>query len=655
MAMRPRMQQKKNDVLSKWSVDDAIDQYGIERWGAGLFTANSKGNVCLAANGDSPEIDLKALIDEIQLRGLELPVLLRFTDILRQRMGILHKAFDAAIKENNFQGEYRGVFPIKVNQHRHLLEDLVTIGKDYHFGLEAGSKPELLIALAHHCDPESLIVCNGFKDCDYVETALEALKLGIKIFLVVEKPAELEMILHSAKKLNVEPMIGIRMKLASRGRGMWESSGGDRSKFGLFCSELLDAIQLLKRKRMLKCLQLLHFHVGSQITDIQRIKTTLREACSIFIEVNRLGAEIKYLDVGGGLAVDYDGSHTNYASSANYTEREYAADVIYHIAMACQDAKIPHPTVITESGRFLAAYHSVLVVEALGTGSPANNLDVPKLSKKSPELLQRIAETYTTLSPKNFQEAYHDAIEARREALMLFNLRHMSLEDRAKIETYFWLICQKVYQMSSKLDYCPDDLDGLEATLSTFYYCNFSVFQSVPDHWAIKQLFPITPLHRLDEKPRIEAILADITCDSDGVIDRFVDLKDVNDTLKLHPLKQGEPYYIGIFLVGAYQEILGDLHNLFGDTTVVHVSSTPQGYMIDKTLTGETVMDVLDYVQFGRTDFLAQVRNRVEEALRQGNISLDESASFLRKIEMGLDDYTYLDSTHFRSQTHVCR
>jgi len=644
MEKRLRMQRRKQDLPAEWTVEQANELYGFERWSHGVFGVNAAGHAVLHGLDGSPEIDLKELVDEIRLRGLPLPVLIRFTDILRRRMAQINEAFRRAMDEHDYKGDYRGVFPIKVNQHRHVLEDIVAFGREHHYGLEVGSKPELLIAAAHHDDPEALIICNGFKDREYVDLALEVRRLGHRIFLVIEKPWELPLIIERARALGVDPLLGIRMKLAARGKGMWESSGGDRSKFGLFTEEILAALRTLRSRKMLDRLQLLHFHIGSQIPDIQRIKDALREMTAIFAEVRRTGAPIQYLDVGGGLAVDYDGSRTNFASSANYGAREYAADVVNAIALACNEAGVEHPTIVTEAGRSLVAHHSMLVVEAFATSRLGEESVAPKVPRNAPPVLLRMREIHDGLMSKNFQECYHDALEARREALMLFNLRHLSLEDRARVEAFFWVICRKLHRLLQQLDYIPDEFEGLASLLSTTYYCNFSIFQSIPDHWAIGQLFPVAPLHRLGERPEVEGILADITCDSDGVVDKFVDLRDVKDTVRLHPLKKGEPYHLGIFLVGAYQEILGDLHNLFGDPTIVHVSSGPNGYLIDKTLRGDTVMDVLNYVQFLKPEIQARIRHKVEAALKAGLLTLEQSAAFMRRYERDLDAATYLES-----------
>jgi arginine decarboxylase len=637
---RPRLQKKKTSPLDSWSPNDTAELNGVDRWGKDIFAIQENGSAAMCAGG--AKVDLKALVDEIRLRGLELPVLIRFTDILKHRFQVLHGAFRSAMQTYEYAGLFRPVYPIKVNQHRHIVEDIVAFGGEYHHGLEAGSKPELLIAIAHHRDPEALIVCNGFKDQEYVDSALLGQKLGHKICLVVEKLTELDLILDRARALKVEPFLGIRMKLASRGRGQWESSSGDKSKFGLRSHEILSALATLRKRRMLDRLQLLHVHIGSQITDIQRFKQACREVGCIFREVWRLGAKIQYIDFGGGLAVDYDGSHTNFPSSANYGPREYAADIIDAVSVVCKENDIPHPNIVIESGRALVAHHSMLVVEAISSTDLENGIAPPALPKKPSQILADMNAIVDGISAKNYQEAYHDALQARQDALVLFSHGNLSLEDRAGVEMRFRSACEKILKLVRRLDYVPDDLAGLETMLATTYFCNFSVFQSIPDHWAIRQLFPVMPLHRLHEKPTVNAILADITCDSDGVMDQFVDLRDVQHTLPLHPLKKGDPYYLGIFLIGAYQEILGDLHNLFGDTTVVHVSSNDNGYVIDKTIGGDTVMEVLAYVQFTRDGMNARMRERIEAALQSGNLTLEQSAMLTRHFERILDSDTYL-------------
>jgi arginine decarboxylase len=637
---RERVNRKESTGLTTWSGKDSAELYGIERWGKTMFAVNEQGHVSLSGGGGE-DIDLKALVDEIRLRGVEPPVLIRFTDILRLRLDKLARAFDKAIADYDYKGLYRGVYPIKVNQHRHVLEDIVQLGRKHHWGLECGSKPELILAIALHNDPDAVVICNGFKDHEYVQTALFARRLGMRIFLVIEKPSELRLVLDAAKQMSVEPLIGLRIKLSSRGKGLWEASGGDKSKFGLRADEIIEVVQILRRRRMLGALQLVHWHLGSQISDVQAIKDAMKEGARFFVELHRLGASISYVDTGGGLAVDYDGSQTNFASSTNYTEDEYAAGVVGALHAACEEAELPHPTIVTEAGRSLVAHHAVLVLEAIGTSCVGRQPPPEATPPRAPDVVRRMAEILTEFTGKNFQEAYHDALETRRDALLLFNLGHLSLKHRAIVETYFWEICKRIHAYTKRLAYVPDDMEGLGQLLCTTYYCNFSLFQSLPDHWAIKQIFPVTPLHRLNERPENDAVLADITCDSDGAMNHFADLRDVRQSIPLHPLIAGEPYYIGVFLVGAYQEILGDLHNLFGDTNVVHVSAGRDGYVIDKTVEGESIADVLDYVLFDRRYVLAKVRQRVEGALQQRAMRLQESAPFMRQIEQSLDEYTY--------------
>ena len=625
-----------------WTAADSAKLYNVDRWSQGLFAVNESGHVCMRADGDGRDIDLKELVEEIRMRGLSPPVLIRFTDILRHRLDALAGAFARAAGIHGYTGAYRGVYPIKVNQHRHVLEDLISVAGKHHFGLEVGSKAELLLGVAYLTDSEALIVCNGFKDRDYIETALTARRLGQRIFLVVEKPRELDLIIRVARAMEVEPLIGVRMKLSSSGGGKWAGSSGDRSKFGLRAAEIVDLIRTLRKRKMLQHLQLLHFHIGSQVSDIQWIKGALREASTIFAELCRMGAPISHVDVGGGLAVDYDGSHTNYESSANYTVNEYASDVVEAFALACEEWELSHPTLISESGRFVAAYHSVLVVEALAAEMAPADLQVPVLPRRVPRAVRKLAQISEELRADNVQETYHRAVEARREAFALFNTRQLSLENHARVERSFRVLCHRISECVREMSYVPDELAQLSDLLAVTYYCNFSLFQSAPDHWAVEQLFPVMPLHRLNERPIRQAVIADITCDSDGAMDRFIDLEDVSRTLPLHDLREDEPYYLGIFLVGAYQEVLGDLHNLFGDTHAVHVSSGATGYVIDRTDEGDSIVDVLTYLQYTRRQLLAQLRRRVETSLNSGAMNLEHAATFMRNLESRLDDYTYL-------------
>lgn len=629
---------------TRWTIADALETYLIRSWGGGYFGINDRGNVCVLADGPTgPSLDLKELVDEVRRRGIGLPLLVRFSDILRKRVIALNEGFKKAIAEHGYKGSYRGVYPIKVNQHRFVVETIIETGRQYSYGLEAGSKPELLAVMALLEDEEALIVCNGYKDEEYVETALYASKLGRTVILVVEKPSELPLIAEVSRRLNIAPRIGIRVKLSTRGAGKWEASGGDRSKFGLSSSELTAAITFMREVDLLGSFELLHFHLGSQISNIRNVKNALREAGRFYVEVQRHGAPLKYLDVGGGLGVDYDGSQTNFASSMNYTTEEYANDVVFSIMEACDRAGVAHPTLVSESGRAVVAHHAVLVTEVLG----CSEMDVAKVADRAPDdapsVVKNLYATFRDVTRKNILEAFHDALEYKEECLTLFSLGHLSLDQRVEAENIFWALCQKILRIARELEEIPEELETLERQVSDTYFCNFSVFQSLPDSWAIDQLFPIMPIHRLNEKPTRQAVLADITCDSDGKIDHFIDRRDVKDVLSLHALNNDD-YYIGIFLVGAYQEILGDLHNLFGDTHAVQVSVAPGGgYLIDHVVSGNTVTDVLKYVSYNKDDLVAKLRRFAENALRNNRITLDESRHLLRIYEAGLAGYTYLE------------
>jgi arginine decarboxylase len=631
----------------RWGVADTKELYLIDKWGLRFFDVNKAGNLTVHPNRN-PEIgvDLKELIDELIERGIDPPVLLRFTDILRSRVDEINVAFADAIAQYGYQGRYRGVYPIKVNQHRQVVENIVEFGRPYDFGLEAGSKSELLLAIALQDNEKALLVCNGYKDREYIETALFATTLGRKVYIVVEKLSELGVILSEAERLGVRPNLGLRVKLSSQGRGKWEGSGGDKSKFGLFVSELLRAVEILRERNHLGSFQMLHFHLGSQITSIQTIKEALREAVKVFIELHKLGVPLRIIDVGGGLAVDYDGSQTNFGSSMNYTMKEYAADVVSSLSEACQERGIPHPDIVSESGRAIVAHHSAVIFEVLGTSSLGPSVLESIEDPNQHELLHSILEVEKGLSRKSFQEAFHDAVQIKNEALSLFNLGYLDLKTRAQVESVFWKVCQKIIKFirELELDYVPDELEGLEAFLADTYYSNLSVFQSLPDHWAIKQLFPVLPIHRLHQRPTRRATIADITCDSDGKIDQFIDLRDVKDTIQLHSVPDGEPYYCGIFLTGAYQEILGDLHNLFGYTNTVHVSVLENGvYQIDRVIPGETVQEVLAQVQYGKTDLMNAMRKASEIGVAQKRLTLKESKQILTQYEQGLGGYTYLE------------
>jgi len=636
-----------NGLPRKWTIADSAETYGIQSWSNGYFSINEMGHVISHPQGiEAGSIDLKELVDEVVRRGIGLPLLIRFSDILKSRVVDLHEAFRKAMTEYGYKGDYRGVYPIKVNQNRYVVEEITQFGRPYHYGLEAGSKPELLAVMGILDDEEALIVCNGYKDEEYIETALMCSKLGRKVLIVVEKFSELELIANTANKIGVKPRIGMRIKLASKGSGRWEGSGGDRSKFGLSTREVVEAVRYLRERDMLSCFELIHFHLGSQISAIRAVKNAMREAGRYFVEIVKLGAPLKYFDAGGGLGVDYDGSQTNFASSMNYTLQEYANDLVFSLQEICDSTGVAPPTIVTESGRAVVAHHSMLVVDALGVGEFDVGKSPEKLADDASRVVRNLYDTWRDTSNKNVRETYHDALEYREEVLTLYSLGSLSLTERVVAEDIFWAICQKILKLVREMREVPEEFEGLERTLSDTYFCNFSMFQSLPDIWAIDQLFPIMPIHRLTEEPTRRAVLADITCDSDGKIDHFIDRRDVKNVLELHPLVAGDEYYLGVFLAGAYQEILGDLHNLFGNTNTVHVSLAPGGgYQIEHVVTGDTVTDVLKYVSYAREDLVARVRRFAEQAVRSSGMSLEETRSLLRMYEEGLSGYTYLERT----------
>jgi arginine decarboxylase len=631
------------EPADRWTISDAAELYDVANWGKGYFSVAENGNVLVHPTKESNRsIDLKQLVDTLEWRGISLPILIRFADILKHRLREMYQAFDVSIREHGYQADYCCVYPIKVNQQRQVVEEVFNFGRAYHFGLEAGSKPELLAVLAI-ADNDTPIICNGFKDDEYIEMVMLAKKIGRRMIPVVEKFTELELIAKHATQVGVKPAIGIRVKLASRGSGRWKSSGGYRSKFGLTVSEALKAVEFLKERGMEESVQLLHFHLGSQITNIRQIKGAVIEAARIYVELKKLAPELKYLDVGGGLGVDYDGSQTDFESSVNYTLEEYARDVVYHIQSICDEAEVPHPTIITESGRAIAAYHSVLVFNVLGV-SGFGEEDLPaSVPDDSEQCLIDLFETYRSINKKNLLETYHDAQQALDSALNLFSLGYLSLEQRSFAENFFWAICRKILKLAAELEYFPEELEGLDGMLSDTYFCNFSLFQSMPDNWAVKQLFPIMPIHRLDELPNRHAVLGDISCDSDGKVDQFIDRRDVKKTLPLHPFNNGS-YILGAFLLGAYQEILGDMHNLFGDTNAVHVALDEHGDVVLETVVqGDTVREVLKYVQYNSQTLLDQFRKDVELAVREQRIGYEESGRLLKFYEEGLNGYTYLE------------
>ena len=632
--------------VQRWTATDASELYDVARWGKGYFSVAPNGHLLVHPTKDgSQSLDLKQLVDRLQLRGIDLPILIRFAGILKHRLGEIHDAFASAIAEHKYGGKYCCVYPIKVNQQRQVVEEVLRFGQPYEFGVEAGSKPELLAVVAM-TDNATPIICNGFKDAEFIEMAMLAAKIGRKVIPVVEKYTELGLIMKFAEKVGVRPTFGMRVKLAARGSGRWQQSGGYRSKFGLTVTEILRALRELKDAGMEDCFQLLHFHLGSQITNIRQIKGALNEAVRVYAELSRQGAGLKYIDVGGGLGVDYDGSQTNFESSANYTLQEYANDVVYHIQSVCDEAGVPHPTIISESGRAVVAYHSALVFGVLGVSGLGEN-DIPRqLADDVEQPLRDLLDTYQNITTRNILEVFHDAQQSLEQTMSLFTTGYLSLDQRSQAENLFWAICHKIQKITKQMDFVPEELEGLDALVSDTYFCNFSLFQSMPDSWAIKQLFPVMPIHRLNEKPTRHAVLGDITCDSDGKIDQFIDRRDVKKTLPLHSFN-GEPYYLGAFLIGAYQEILGDMHNLFGDTNAVHVTMDHDGEVVLETvIKGDTVREVLDYVEFNVESLMRQLRTSVEIAVRESRIGYEEAGRFLRFYEDGLQGYTYLEEPH---------
>ncbi len=633
---------------AEWTVERAAETYNVEGWSNGYFSINAAGHVVVHPGGPGThEIDLEELVQEVRRRGIAPPLLFRFNEIIEARVVELNEAFRTAIREYGYRGEYRGVYPIKVNQDRYLVERLVAYGRPYHFGLEAGSKPELLAVMALVEDPEALIVCNGYKDEEYIETALLASRLGRRVVLVVEKLSELRLIHEVSRRAKIAPLIGVRSRLATRGAGHWEGSGGDRSKFGLSSSDLVAAVRFMEEHDLLDRFQLLHFHLGSQISSIRSIKDGVREAAWTYVNLVDMGAGLRYLDVGGGLGVDYQGTRSDVISSMNYTLQEYVNDVVYGVQEVCDLREVPHPTLVTESGRATVAHHAVLVVDVLGVTELASGRLPAELPEDASPALVNLFDAYREVREENLLEVYHDAVAARDDIRSLFKLGHLPLAQRGLAEEVFWATCRRVWELARTMEEPPADLHRLATELADTYFCNFSVFQSVPDFWAIDQLFPVLPIHRLDREPTRRGILADITCDSDGKIDKFIDQPHPKGVLELHPFDGDEPYYLGTFLVGAYQEILGDLHNLFGDTNEVVVALDTEegdgGYRIEEVVAGDTVADVLRYVSYSRRDLVARVRRASEAALRAKRMTLEESRHLLEMYDKGLAGYTYLE------------
>ena len=625
-----------------WTIEDSEKLYRIQGWGEPYFSINAAGHVTVSPKGDrGGSLDLCELVESLKQRNLALPLLIRFSDILEDRIERLNSCFARAIARYNYKNVYRGVFPVKCNQHRQLIQDLVRFGQPHHFGLEAGSKPELMIALATLKTPGALLICNGYKDRDYIETAILAQRLGQTSVIVLEQIEEVELAIAASIALGIKPILGVRAKLTTKGVGRWGGSTGDRAKFGLTIPEIIRAVGELEKAGMLDCLQLLHFHIGSQISSISVIKDAIREASHIYVELAKLGANMNYLDVGGGLGVDYDGSKTNFHASKNYNMQNYANDVVAGVKDACDERKIQVPIIISESGRAIASHQSVLVFDVLGTSDVPREVPEP-IDENAHQIPRNLYEIYQSISPENYQEVYHDAIQFKEEAVSLFNLGYLGIAERAKTEQLYWACCNKIQGIARQKEYVSDDLEDLEKVMASIYYINLSVFQSVPDSWAINQLFPIMPIKRLDEEPTQRGILADLTCDSDGKIDQFIDLRDVKSVLELHTLKPGEPYYLALFLGGAYQEIMGNLHNLFGDANAVHIQLTPSGYHIEHVVKGDTMKEVLSYVQYDAESLVESIRRQTEAALQQNKITLSESQLLLQNYERSLSQYTYL-------------
>ena len=627
----------------RWRIEDSAELYNINGWGLKYFSINDKGHVAVTPREGNASVDLKELMDELQVRDVTSPVLVRFPDILDNRIEKISKCFEQAAEEYGYTAQNFIIYPIKVNQMRPVVEEIVSHGKKFNIGLEAGSKPELHAVLAINIDENSLIICNGYKDENYIELALLAQKMGRRIFLVVEKLNELKLIASISKRLKIRPNIGIRIKLASSGSGKWEESGGDVSKFGLNSSELLEALDILEKNKMQDCLHLIHFHIGSQVTKIRRIKNALREASQFYVQLHNMGFNIDFVDIGGGLGVDYDGTRSSSSeSSMNYSIQEYVNDSISALVDACVKNDIPQPNIITESGRSLTAHHSVLIFEVLETTTLPSWSEDESVSEKDHELVQELYKLWDTMNQPRLIETWHDALQIREEALDLFGLGMLDLRTRAQVERLFWSIAREVYEMANEIKHSPEELKKIAKMLPDKYFCNFSLFQSLPDSWAIDQIFPIMPISRLDEKPERTATIQDITCDSDGKIDNFISTRNFNYHLPVHSLTK-DPYYIGVFLVGAYQEILGDLHNLFGDTNAVHVSVYKDHYEIEQVIDGETVAEVLDYVQFNPKKMVRSVETWVTTSMKSGIITPEEGREFLSNYRSGLYGYTYLE------------
>jgi arginine decarboxylase len=643
----------KSKQSSSWSAAKSEELYGFKRWGAAHFAVDNEGFVNAHPLADDRQIRILDVIDEAVGMGLSAPLVIRFQDLLRHRVVQLNKTFQKAINEEGYKGEYRGVFPIKVNKLREVVDEIVAAGEEFSYGLEAGSKPELVIALAMHEGANRLIICNGYKDKDYIRLALLGRKLGKKVILVVEQLSELDQIIKLSQETGVKPMIGFRAKLQTRGEGKWATSTGENAKFGLNTAEILFACEKLKAVKFTQCLRLVHFHIGSQVPNIITIKNAVIEATRFYCQLAKMGFPMGYLDVGGGLGIDYDGSRTNFDSSMNYSMEEYTRDVVFNIKEICKDTGVAEPDIVSESGRAVVAPHSMLVIEVFERISKRESLGQkhqPKVKHKIVTDLEVMLKNKTKLGRL---ERFHDAIQKKEEAFSLFNLGYLDLENRAAAESIFWQICEEIAKECTKTGYIPEELRDLEAMLADQYVCNFSVFQSLLDHWALKQLFPIAPLHRLKEKPNVNAILVDITCDSDGKISSFIDLQDVKECIRLHPLNN-KPYYLGIFLTGAYQDIMGDLHNLFGRVDEVHVfleDDEPNGFYIEETLRGSQISDVIEGVQYQKEDLARRMKVMIDAATRKDQLKPREGVRLLEMFETQMLNKTYLNIDPAKART----
>ncbi len=636
--------------MRTWSVSDSLKLYNIENWGDQYFSINPSGNMAVhPRRGEGRGIDLQSIVEEVRSQGIGMPVLIRFQDIIRHRVVALNEAFRKSIAEFGYKGCYQGVYPIKVNQMREVVEEIVDAGRPYDFGLEAGSKAELVAVIAMNTSPNALIICNGYKDYGFIKTALMGVKLGKRVIIVVEKLTELYQIISVAKELGVTPLIGIRSKLYSKGSGKWESSGGEFAKFGLTTPELLHAVNVLRQEGLQDSFKLLHFHVGSQITNIKTIKDAVKEGTRIYAKLRKMGLNLEFLDVGGGLGVDYDGSRTSFESSINYSLQEYVSAVVYSAQEVCQAEEVPEPNLVSESGRALVAHHSVLVVNVFGNIEVGATPMEMTETEDEDDVVKEMRYLSQHLSSKNLLEHFHDALQRKEEALSMFKLGFLSLEDKAKVEYLFWQICKVIHKNSAGLRYVPDEVEALNKHMADQYLCNFSLFQSMPDHWAIQHLFPIVPIHRHDEEPSRNATLVDITCDSDGKVCKFIDLRDIKDTLPLHVLKPNESYYLGFFLMGAYQDIMGDLHNLFGRVNEVHVfldETEPGGYYIEEVIQGNTIAGVLSWIQYSATDLEKRVKEQIEARVREGLIKPREGVELQNFYEGVLNGYTYVNTEY---------